>query len=131
MELEFISDRYSLYHLEHFFCHLMEDISVSMDLRHKIRLCFQEAVTNAVVHGNQYDDTKYVYIRLDLLDKKLIIKIKDEGTGFETNKIKNPLQDQNLKAFGGRGLFIIREYADAFEYSQAENTMTMEFAVNP
>ncbi|MFN5849073.1 MAG: ATP-binding protein [Chitinophagales bacterium] len=65
----------SLYHLEHFFCYLMEDVPLPPDLRHKVRLCFQEAVTNAVVHGNQYDENKYVHISLAQDTDKLILKI--------------------------------------------------------
>ena len=127
MELDFLSNKYSLYHLEHFFCHLMEDIAVSSELRHKIRLCFQEAVTNAVVHGNLSSEEKYVHINLDQIEHRLVFKIKDEGKGFEINQIECPLQEQNLTQPRGRGLFLIKEYADRFDYLTKEKTLIMEF----
>jgi anti-sigma regulatory factor (Ser/Thr protein kinase) len=68
----------------------MEDVPASPDLRHKVRLCFQEAVTNAVVHGNQYDENKYVHISLAQDTDKLILKIRDEGNGIPTRPNPQP-----------------------------------------
>jgi serine/threonine-protein kinase RsbW len=126
MELEFLSSRYSLYHLEHFFCYMMEGVELSHDLRHKVRLCFQEAVTNAVVHGNQYDEKKYVHISLIQDANKLILKISDEGQGFQLDQIRNPLEKTNLNLPGGRGIFLIKEYANFLDYIEG-NTLVMEF----
>ncbi|MFN6348980.1 MAG: ATP-binding protein [Chitinophagales bacterium] len=126
MDLEFLSSRYSLYHLEHFFCYLMEDVSLPPDLRHKVRLCFQEAVTNAVVHGNQYDENKYVHISLAQDTDKLILKIRDEGNGFDIGQTRNPLEQTNLNLPGGRGIFLIKEYANFLDYTEG-NTLVMEF----
>jgi serine/threonine-protein kinase RsbW len=128
MVLEFLSSRYSLYHLEHFFCYLMEDVNVSPALRHTVRLCFQEAVTNAVVHGNRYDEKKYVQISLIQDTDKLILKIKDEGKGFQLDQIHNPLEQTNLNLPGGRGIFLIKEYANFLDYTE-ENTLVMEFGL--
>lgn len=105
----------------------MEDIAVSADLRHKIRLCFQEALTNAVVHGNQYDEGKYVHISIDHIDDRLIFKIKDEGKGFEIKQIECPLQEENIIQPRGRGIFLIKEYADKLDYLIEEKTLVMEF----
>ncbi|MBL7789835.1 MAG: ATP-binding protein [Chitinophagales bacterium] len=129
MELDFLSSQYSLYHLEHFFCYLMEDVAVSAELRHKIRLCFQEAVTNAVVHGNKSDESKYVHISLSLLENRLVFRIKDEGQGFDLMQIECPLQDKNLTQPRGRGLFLINEYADTYSYVNEEKTLVMEFSL--
>jgi len=128
MVLEFLSSRYSLYHLEHFFCYLMEDVNVSPALRHAVRLCFQEAVTNAVVHGNRYDEKKYVQISLIQDTDKLILKIRDEGQGFNLDQTLNPLEKTNLNLPGGRGIFLIKEYANFLDYTE-ENTLVMEFGL--
>jgi len=104
----------------------MEDVAISPELRSAVRLCFQEAVTNAVVHGNQYDEKKYVHISLHQNEDKLIFKIRDEGTGFHIENVRNPLEKKNLTLPGGRGLFLIKEYADLLDYTQ-ENTLIMEF----
>jgi serine/threonine-protein kinase RsbW len=106
----------------------MEDVAVSAELRHKIRLCFQEAVTNAVVHGNQCDDSKYVHISFDQIENRLVFKVRDEGQGFEIKQIECPLQEQNLTQPRGRGLFLIKEYANFLDYTEG-NTLVMEFEV--
>lgn len=105
----------------------MEDVAVSAELRHKIRLCFHEAVTNAVVHGNKSDESKYVHISLSLLENRLVFRIKDEGQGFDLMQIECPLQDKNLTQPRGRGLFLINEYADTYNYVNEETTLLMEF----
>lgn len=128
MELDFLSNKYSLYHLEHFFCHLMEEVEVSNELRHKIRLCFQEAVTNAVVHGNQYDESKYVHINFEQIKNRLVFKVRDEGRGFEIKQIESPLQEENIIQPRGRGIFLIKEYADFLDYTEG-NTLVMEFEI--
>jgi serine/threonine-protein kinase RsbW len=106
----------------------MEDVPASPDLRHKVRLCFQEAVTNAVVHGNQYDEEKYVHISLIHDANKLILKIRDEGEGFDLDQTRNPLEKTNLNLPGGRGIFLIKEYANFLDYTE-ENTLVIEFEV--
>lgn len=127
MELEFISERYSLYHLEHFFCYLMEGINVDYTLKHKIRLCFQEAVTNAVSHANQYDDSKKVQIQLLPTDTELILTVRDEGMGFDMEEILNPTRTENLSKQGGRGIFLIKEYSTSCSYLQEEKKLIMKF----
>lgn len=104
----------------------MEDVNVSPALRHTVRLCFQEAVTNAVVHGNKYDEKKYVHISLTQDTNKLILKIRDEGQGFDIDQTRNPLEKANLNLPGGRGIFLIKEYADFLDYTEG-NTLVMEF----
>jgi serine/threonine-protein kinase RsbW len=105
---------------------MIEDITISADLRHKVRLCFQEAVTNAVVHGNKYDEKKYVHIFLSQDTNKLILKIRDEGQGFNIAQTRNPLEKTNLNLPGGRGIFLINEYASFMDYTEG-NTLVMEF----
>lgn len=127
MELEFLSNKYSLYHLEHFFCYLMEDITVTDELRHQMRLCFQEAVTNAVVHGNQCDESKYVHISMSKDDNKLVLSIKDEGEGFDMQQVRNPLTDENLVIPGGRGLFLMRTLSDHLQYDLFNRVLSITF----
>ena len=101
---------------------------MSPALRHAVRLCFQEAVTNAVVHGNRYDEKKYVQISLIQDTDKLILKIRDEGQGFNLDQTRNPLEKTNLNLSGGRGIFLIKEYANFLDYTE-ENTLVMEFGL--
>lgn len=129
IELDFISSRYSLYHLEHFFCYLMEGVNISPSLKHKIRLCFTEAVTNAVVHGNQYNDSKKVWISLLNNHETISFQIKDEGCGFDMKRLLNPLDEINLHKPNGRGVFLIKELSDYCSYELSDNCLKMEFKI--
>lgn len=131
MELDFISGQYSLYHLEHFFCYMMEDIQLPLDVRHRVRLCFQEVVTNAVKHGNQYDENKKVFIRRVYENHKLVFYIQDEGTGFDFNHIDNPLDEKNIEKQNGRGVFLVKQLSCHSEYNMMTKTMKLEFNIMP
>lgn len=127
MELDFISDQYSLYHLEHFFCYLVDDVPLSNDGKHQIRLCFYEAVTNAVKHGNQYDATKKVYIRREWGADRLVFFIRDEGAGFDYQIVANRCCTENLDSESGRGIFLLKNYAQVIDYSEETKTLRLEF----
>ena len=47
-----------------------------------IRLALEEAVVNAIKHGNRLDQTKQVHVVCKSTPDKIWIKISDEGPGF-------------------------------------------------
>lgn len=107
----------------------MEDVAIPMDIRQRVRLCFYEAVTNAVKHGNKFDESKKVYIQRQLDSHKLIFKIQDEGEGFDLSKIESPLQSENIEKTSGRGVYLVQELASACQYCPKTKTMTIEFGL--
>lgn len=127
MEIEFYSNRFSLYHLEHYFCYLAEGLRLSSNLRDKVRLCFYEAVTNAVVHGNQFDETKKVWIRSFVEGNKVMLAIRDEGDGFDLSQVPNPIDSANLEKTSGRGVFFVKESCEKCDYSKERNEFIMEW----
>jgi len=84
----------------------IDDLSISLT----------ELVNNAIHHGNRDDITKNVTVTFDVDQKKLTISIKDEGTGFNPNRLRNPLDPENLLAEDGRGLYLVRELTDDLEF---------------
>lgn len=87
------------------------------DLEHRILLVLCEAVTNAIIHGNKKDLTKYVEITAMLDDSELILTVSDEGAGFDPDTIPNPLDEKNLLKTSGRGVLLIKEHSDDVTYS--------------
>src|SRR5437764_13285715 len=75
-----------------------------------IRLALEEALVNAIKHGNQMDRGKKVYVRYRILADRIDIGVADEGGGFNPEEIPDPLADENLERPSGRGLFLIRHY---------------------
>jgi serine/threonine-protein kinase RsbW len=83
-----------------------------------VALAIQEALTNALVHGNRYDPGKMIGISVILdNDGDLFVRIKDSGSGFDPNKLPNPLATEALLSTHGRGIFLMRQFMDEVEFN--------------
>lgn len=90
-----------------------------------IRLALEEALVNAIKHGNQSDRSKSVHIRYRVEPSRFDIGIADEGRGFDPGAVANPLADENLDRPSGRGLFLMRHYMTEVVYHPPGNRLTM------
>jgi serine/threonine-protein kinase RsbW len=90
-----------------------------------IRLALEEAIVNAVRHGNRNDPAKSVRIRYQLNDQQFLIEIHDEGPGFDPEAVPDPLAPENLERPGGRGVFLMRHYMTWVSYNERGNCVTM------
>ena len=86
------------------------------DTAHWIGMSVRESVTNAIQHGNKLDPAKKVDIRFEVAPDHLEITVKDEGNGFQVDKLPNPLDPENLLKPSGRGIFYIRSFMDEVEF---------------
>lgn len=96
-------------------------------LTHRIMLALSEAVTNAIVHGNKEIRDKKVSIKITINSSMIVIDIQDEGEGFNPDDIPDPVDEKNLLATGGRGLFLMEEFADHVEYRNKGRLVIMKF----
>src|SRR5690554_4642040 len=62
----------------------------------RLMLALSEAVTNAIVHGNREDSTKEVQAEVVIHTDEIISVVKDEGKGFNPEKARDPLEEENL-----------------------------------
>ena len=69
-----------------------------------VKLALDEAVTNAIKHGNRLDPTKRVRVSANVSARAADIEISDEGPGFDRTKVPDPTSDENLDKCSGRGL---------------------------
>ncbi len=94
------------------------------ELAYHLNLCLTEALTNAICHGNASDPEKDVHITISASDDDLIIKIYDQGPGFDI-KARG-----NMKAHpcdeGGRGINIILKLMDNVRYVQEKGVNVLE-----
>ena len=77
-----------------------------------IKLALEEALTNAVKHGNRCDPGKSVTIRYSVTEQEAVIAIRDEGKGFVPGSIPDCTSADRLPLPNGRGLLLIRAYMD-------------------
>lgn len=98
----------------------------------RIMLTLSEAVNNAIMHGNKENPDKQVVVlsTFDSEDRKLTISIEDEGKGFDPNEIPDPLKEENLLNEGGRGVYLIKQYADDLRFSKSGSKAIITFQLD-
>ncbi|MFN7226065.1 MAG: ATP-binding protein [Holosporales bacterium] len=124
--------------------HLHKFVNLDADLKFRIRFCLQEAITNALLHGNlelpsmpgtlegmdrfaaelharmtrpEFANKK---IHIDIIikeDSEIILKIGDEGNGL----VKNDAMVE--RSFFGRGLRLVEQCANDVSYIQDKRTL--------
>ena len=94
----------------------LDQLGVEEDARHWIDVAVREAVANAIKHGNAQDPDKQVHIDLLLEGEDLIIRIEDEGAGFDPATVGDPLAPENLLRPNGRGIFYMKSFMDDIQY---------------
>jgi serine/threonine-protein kinase RsbW len=90
-----------------------------------IRLALEEALVNAIKHGNQMDRAKKVQISYRLLADRFEVAIVDEGEGFDPCDVPDPTAIENLERPCGRGLMLMRHYMSDVQYNARGNAVTM------
>jgi serine/threonine-protein kinase RsbW len=98
----------------------------------EVRLALREALNNAVKHGSRLDPKKMIHVayRLDP-QEGLWVSIRDEGNGFDPNRVPDPTTPENLERFSGRGLFMIRELMDKVEFRDNGREIQMQRRPRP
>lgn len=116
--------------LEHYIDELQEWAEFDDEDYSRIMLTLSEAVTNAILHGNKENPEKKVTVIGKLQKSTLVITVKDEGEGFEPDSIPDPLKEENLLNIGGRGVYLIEEYADELRFEENGTKLEMVFKLN-
>lgn len=90
-----------------------------------VRLALDEALANAIRHGNQSDESKKVTIDFSVDEKQIVISLTDEGSGFHPDMIPDPTLDENLERPCGRGVMLMRAYMTDVSFNKSGNCVTM------
>ncbi|MDA1013437.1 MAG: ATP-binding protein [Planctomycetota bacterium] len=136
-------------------CELVTDWTIrkgirGMAERHRIAVPLEEAMVNAVIHGNlelassdkeKGDDyfwsevqrrcrshpysTRAVRVIVDLSDDSMTVSIRDEGPGFDPDEVANPTDSENLEIPSGRGLLLMRSFMDEVDFNDMGNEVTL------
>jgi len=90
-----------------------------------IRLAVEEALVNAIKHGNGSDPTKKIRIEYRVTPDEFCIKIEDEGPGFDPNSVPDPTSPEFLERPSGRGLMLMRYYMSEVSFNDRGNCVIM------
>lgn len=106
---------------------LSAEHSISADIYGNILIAALEGANNAILHGNKLDENKNVIITVRIEDKKLHIKIEDEGNGFDYKNVPDPTAPENIENVNGRGIFLMEKLSDQIEFTRNGATVELEF----
>ena len=81
-----------------------------------IKLAIEEAMTNAVKHGNRNDSSKQITVRYSVTPDQAVILVHDQGSGFTPDRVPDPTKPERLSRPNGRGIMLMRAYMTEVYY---------------
>jgi serine/threonine-protein kinase RsbW len=90
-----------------------------------VHLAVEEALVNAIKHGNRHDPGKHVHIVCKLASDRVRVEITDEGEGFDPDSVPDPTADENLDNPSGRGIMLMRSFVNV-RYNDVGNQVILE-----
>jgi serine/threonine-protein kinase RsbW len=85
---------------------------------HKIAMSVREGIINALHYGNRMQREKTIFLDFVFEPERLVIRMTDEGNGFEASHVDDPLSEENLLKTSGRGLLIVQAFMDDMRVGQ-------------
>lgn len=96
--------------------HIARRLGFDEESLHWTTMAVRESVVNAIAHGNGSDPSKIVFIDYsatpDDNPSDFIVCVRDQGSGFDPEAVKDPLTPENMLSTSGRGVFLIRQFMD-------------------
>jgi len=96
-----------------------------------IHLALDEALVNAMKHGNRLDPDKRVHVLCRMSNDLLQIEVCDQGAGFDPASIPDPTEEGRIDCPGGRGIMLMRSFMDRVEYNGPGNRVLLEKRRSP
>jgi serine/threonine-protein kinase RsbW len=127
--LQLPSKEESITQLETLIETIADKYSISEDTFANMMTCLNEALINAMKHGNKMDADKKVIVNAEVEPKRVIWTITDEGPGFNYADLPDPTAPENLENLTGRGVFIIKHLADQCIFNAAGNEVELHFKI--
>jgi serine/threonine-protein kinase RsbW len=90
-----------------------------------IHMAVEEAIINAIKHGNECRPNTTVHIKMKLTGEQFQATVTDEGPGFDLDNIPDPTNQENVEKCSGRGVMLIRHFVDEVQYNSRGNSVSM------
>jgi serine/threonine-protein kinase RsbW len=123
------STKESILEIEQLIDSFCETREITQDCYGNMLIALTEAVNNAIQHGNGYKKEKLVEIEYEVLDDEVLFTIKDQGNGFDFDKIPDPTLPENILKTSGRGVFLMQNLADKFAFENNGSIVKLTFCL--
>ena len=90
-----------------------------------LRIALEEALVNAIKHGNGLDLNKKVHIAAKITPRRIEVVVEDEGPGFHRGAVPDPTHEDNLTKTSGRGILLIEAYMSSVKWDRGGRRLRM------
>ena len=124
------SDVSNLIQIEKLIDSVCDNCHITEDNYGNILIALTEAVNNAIVHGNKEDVSKKVTLTYVVSNNEVCFVVKDEGCGFDLNKVPDSTLPENINKLSGRGVFLMNSLADKVIYEDNGSSVVLKFCLS-
>jgi serine/threonine-protein kinase RsbW len=128
-ELRISSSMSNLFKVGNFVEEICDAYYITNSYFGNILLSLEEAVKNAIIHGNGEDKGKQVLVSFQRIPNGLKFTVSDEGPGFNFMAVPNPVEAETGEGNSGTGMFLIRSLADKVSYNSKGNQVEIVFYI--
>ncbi|MCK5687449.1 ATP-binding protein [bacterium] len=90
-----------------------------------INISIDEAIRNALIHGNARDVNKRIFLSYTISPTKLEVSIEDQGEGFDVHQVVAELSNAEKPKTGGRGILLMKNFMDKVIFNKKGNKVTL------
>ena len=94
-----------------------------------VEIALREALANAIIHGNHEDPRKHAHIVCRCEPDEVSIAVRDEGQGFDINKVADPTAPENIGSVHGRGIYLMKALMDEVRFEAGGAVVQMRKSV--
>src|SRR5579863_655785 len=104
----------------------MEKGGTAKEAEDAIEIAINEALANAVIHGNHGNQEKQVHVACRCsMDGEVLVSVRDEGEGFDSRVVPDPTEAQRLLLPHGRGLHLMKALMDEVMFEENGTVVRM------
>jgi serine/threonine-protein kinase RsbW len=95
-------------------------------LSNQLTVALTEGLVNAIKHANSDDPGREIHVKINISDKNMVIRIYDNGIGFDLDSVPTPCFAANGMEDKGRGIYIMRSLMDSVKYFRSAGGNVLE-----
>jgi len=104
---------------------LLKKAKIDEEIIFDIHVSLEEALRNAMMHGNKLDIRKKIMVETELEPNVMKVAVEDEGGGFNPLKLPDPTLNENLLKENGRGIYLMKHLMDEVKFENSGRRVVM------